>query len=99
MATSRGLGRAAGESELVLLWSDAGELDTGGRARWQLGWSIEADEEYARGSVIVKRKITGQHSHRQISPLSANETEPRKSCSVTPVVQPHHDNETRFLGL
>lgn len=55
---SRGLGRAAGESELVLLWSDAGELDTGGRARWQLGWSTEADEEHARGSVIVKRKIT-----------------------------------------
>ena len=45
---SRGLGRAAGESELVLLWSDAGELDTGGRARWQLGWSTEADEEHAR---------------------------------------------------
>ena len=53
---SRGLGRAAGESELVLVWSDAGELDTGGRARWQLGWSTEADEEHA--SVVVKRKIT-----------------------------------------
>lgn len=53
---SRGLGRAAGESELVLLWSDAGELDTGGRARWQLGWSTEAGEEHA--SVVVKRKIT-----------------------------------------